>query len=77
MKLPLNPAVLGQHVQKYAKSCVPMAVELVLKLMGEVNIDYYELQDENGDDNLFVSQHTIKPQVSSSSVIFKLRKKLE
>lgn len=49
MQLPLNPDILRQHVQKYSNSCVPMGVELTLKLMNAVDVNYYELQDEKGD----------------------------
>lgn len=49
MKLTLNEEVLKNHKQKYANSCVPMAIELVLKLMGKMDIDDYSLQDEKGD----------------------------
>lgn len=45
----LNPKVLDQHFQKYENSCVPMAIEFVLKLMNKVDLDYYNLQDEKGD----------------------------
>lgn len=46
MELNLNKEVLGNHIQRYQKSCVPMAIELVLKLMGVVDLNYYDLQDE-------------------------------
>ena len=46
MILNLNPVVLNGHIQLYPNSCVPMAIELVLKLMNKVAIDYYELQKE-------------------------------
>lgn len=49
MKLDLNGVVLNSHSQKYSNSCVPMGIELVLKLMGQAEKDYYELQDEKGD----------------------------
>ena len=49
MNLPLNDDVLNQHIQKYARSCVPMGIELTLKLMGQMKVDCYELQDERGN----------------------------
>ena len=49
MKLNLDVDVLRSHIQKYSKSCVPMGIELVLKLMGKAEKEYYELQDEKGD----------------------------
>jgi len=49
IKLNLDQDVLDNHIQKYPNSCVPMCIELVLKLMGKVGVDYYELQDEKGD----------------------------
>ncbi len=49
MELNLNKEVLVKHIQKYPNSCVPMAIELVLKLMRVVDLDYYDLQDEKGN----------------------------
>jgi Peptidase_C39 like family len=49
MKLPLDQNVLVNHIQKYRRSCVPMSVELVLKLIGKAELSYYDLQDEKGD----------------------------
>lgn len=50
MKLNLDADVLRNHIQKYSKSCVPMGIELALKLMGQAEINYYEIQDEKGDN---------------------------
>jgi len=48
--LPLNPEVLAKHQQLSEFSCIPMSVEFVLKLLGRVPPDYFELQKtwENG-----------------------------
>jgi hypothetical protein len=40
-----NAAIVDAHKQKYPNSCIPSAVELVLKLKGRVDKDYFELQD--------------------------------
>jgi hypothetical protein len=42
------------HEQRYGMSCIPMTIELVLKLLGRVAADYYELQTpwkEKADGN--------------------------
>jgi hypothetical protein len=39
--------VLNNHSQINANSCVPMSIELALKLMGKVNYDYFDLQNED------------------------------
>ena len=39
-------SIIDSHVQKYYLSCIPSAVEMILKLLGKVSCDYYELQDE-------------------------------
>jgi hypothetical protein len=49
MKLELEKIVINNHKQKYPNSCVPMSIELALKLMGRVDVEYYELQDEKKD----------------------------
>jgi hypothetical protein len=49
MKLPLDQDVLKNHLQFYEHSCVPMSVELVLKLMKALPIDTFELQRECGN----------------------------
>lgn len=38
--------IIDEHVQKYNYSCIPSAVEMILKLEGLVNSDYYDLQNE-------------------------------
>ena len=49
MILPLDIKIVCAHKQLYGNSCVPMSLEFVLKLIGQVGTDYYELQDEKGD----------------------------
>lgn len=46
--------VIDQHAQRYGMSCIPSAVEMVLKLLGREPESYYELQDawkEKSDGN--------------------------
>lgn len=38
-------SIIAAHKQKYQYSCVPSAVEMILKLLKKVDIDYYCLQD--------------------------------
>jgi hypothetical protein len=50
----LNRQVLTIHKQISPLSCIPMSVEFVLKLMGRVPLDYFELQknwEVHSDDN--------------------------
>jgi hypothetical protein len=42
----LNQTAVDAHHQLYPVSCIPMAVELVLKLLGKVPMDYYLLQED-------------------------------
>ena len=49
MKLFLNPLVINSHSQKYENSCVPMGVEFVLKLTNQVDINFYDLQNAEGN----------------------------
>jgi hypothetical protein len=42
----LDNALLSRHAQLDEYSCIPMCVELVLKLMGRVAPGYFELQQE-------------------------------
>ncbi|MCX6247754.1 MAG: hypothetical protein NTW10_08475 [Bacteroidetes bacterium] len=44
MKLTLNQKVLDSHLQLFEASCVPMSIELLMKLNGNVKEDYYDLQ---------------------------------
>ena len=37
--------IIDSHEQKYQVSCIPSAVEMILKLLGKVNVNYYELQE--------------------------------
>jgi hypothetical protein len=37
--------IIDKHEQKQDFSCIPSAVEMILKLEGLVNLDYYEEQD--------------------------------
>lgn len=46
MQLPLNTPALDAHKQLYSVSCIPMTVELVLKQLGRVAVDFYDLQHE-------------------------------
>ncbi|MFC1912128.1 hypothetical protein ACFLXG_03120 [Chloroflexota bacterium] len=43
-----HPSV-KEHVQKYGLSCIPSAVEMILKWLGIVGENYYELQHEWDD----------------------------
>ena len=45
----INMNIVNQHEQMCKFSCIPSAVELVLKLLGRVKEDYYNLQDEWGN----------------------------
>ncbi len=40
-----DKSVIDNHEQKYNYSCIPSAVEIVLKLLGKVGTGYYELQN--------------------------------
>jgi hypothetical protein len=40
-----NERIIDSHVQCPGNTCIPSAVEMVLKLHGAVDTDYYELQD--------------------------------
>lgn len=53
----LNTAIVNNHQQLDNFSCIPMSVELVLKLIGRVPIDYYDLQREwqNRTDGSFAA----------------------
>lgn len=37
--------IIDQHQQIFDISCIPSAVEMVLKLLGKVSVSYYELQN--------------------------------
>lgn len=41
----LEKCVIDSHEQKYQLSCIPSAVEMVLKLLRKVDVNYYELQE--------------------------------
>ena len=45
----LDAAIVSQHRQLDTYSCIPMSVELVLKLLRRVPADYYDLQREWGN----------------------------
>ena len=47
--------IVDQHRQKYRLSCIPSCVEMVLKILGKVSVDYYDLQDswQNKADGSF------------------------
>jgi hypothetical protein len=42
----IDEEVFQTHEQKYPRSCIPMAVEFILKLLTRVPRDYFELQHE-------------------------------
>jgi len=42
---PLNQQIVDDHKQLYDSSCIPMTVEMVLKLTGHAPSNYFELQD--------------------------------
>jgi hypothetical protein len=44
--LPLDDKVVNKHQQLESNSCIPMAAEFVLKLIGRAPVDYYDLQRE-------------------------------
>src|ERR1039457_6537280 len=49
-----NRQIADTHKQLYGMSCIPMSIELVLKLLGRVPSSYYELQTpwkEKADGN--------------------------
>ncbi len=46
--------IVDAHEQRFGMSCIPMSIEMVLKLSGRVPADYYELQNpwkEKADGN--------------------------
>lgn len=45
----MDREIVDSHQQLYPTSCIPMAIELVLKLLGRISIDYYDLQKEVPD----------------------------
>jgi hypothetical protein len=53
----LDTTIVSQHQQLDDYSCIPMSVELVLKLVGRVPVDYYGLQREwrNRTDGSFAA----------------------
>lgn len=53
----LDENIVDQHEQKYNLSCIPSTVELILKLLNRVPVDYYKLQDEwqNRNDGSFTN----------------------
>jgi hypothetical protein len=42
---PFKRQVVDSHEQRYGMSCIPMSIEMVLKLLGRAPGTYYELQD--------------------------------
>ncbi len=49
-----NRQIVDDHEQRYGMSCIPMLIEMVLKLLGRVPRSYYELQTpwkEKADGN--------------------------
>jgi hypothetical protein len=51
-----NPGIVDAHRQKYDMSCIPMSIELVLKLLGREPAGYFELQEawKNKTDGNFI-----------------------
>ncbi len=47
----IDKDILDKHEQKYEKSCVPSAVEMILKLEGIIDPSSYHLQEKYGDNN--------------------------
>jgi hypothetical protein len=39
-----NRNIIDAHKQLYGVSCIPSSVEMVLKLLGQVPVSYYDLQ---------------------------------
>jgi hypothetical protein len=44
-----DSSIIDSHEQKDEFSCIPSAVEMVLKLLGKVATSYYDLQDRWGN----------------------------
>jgi|SRR5208283_4293444 len=40
-----DDTIIHAHKQKYIFSCIPSAVEMILKLLRKVPVNYYDLQD--------------------------------
>ena len=55
----IDHAVVNSHAQLDDYSCIPSAVELVLKLLGRVPHDFYDLQRAwaNRSDGSFNALH--------------------
>ncbi|MCD6379961.1 hypothetical protein J7M07_05900 [bacterium] len=51
----ISRAIINKHKQLYPMSCIPSAVEMVLKLLGKAPLDYYEQQEawDNRKDGNF------------------------
>ena len=41
--------IIEAHEQKYTYSCIPSAIEMILKLLGKVDISFYDLQNNWGN----------------------------
>jgi hypothetical protein len=51
---PFSRKIVDAHEQRFGMSCIPMSIEMVLKLLGKVPGSYYELQNpwkEKADGN--------------------------
>jgi hypothetical protein len=55
----IDPTILGKHKQLYRASCIPMSIELVLKLLGKIKPDFADLQHG--------TQNANGPQLGGSS----------
>lgn len=64
IEIEFDKNIIENHSQKYDYSCIPSCVEMVLKLLGKVNSDYYELQDNWRNNSLgnfkYFDNNTIK-----------------
>jgi hypothetical protein len=48
----IDQNILQAHKQLFKSSCIPMSIELVLKLLGRVPLDYFEIQIPWGNNSL-------------------------
>jgi len=52
IEIKYDKEIIENHSQRYPISCIPSCVEMVLKLLEKVNSDYYELQNDWGNNSL-------------------------
>lgn len=50
-----DKSIIDKHIQKYEISCIPSAVEMILKLIEKIPVDSFDLQDDwqNKQDGSF------------------------